>query len=48
MKSVSNEDYRQIIRALRWASVQGDDSTRSREWRRKVARLCRKLERKNP
>ena len=45
MKTLSNNDYEQTLRVLWWAAVQGDGSTRSREWRRKAIKLARKLER---
>lgn len=47
MQQVSNGDYATIIRVLRWAAVQGDGTTRSREWRRKANNLKKKLERKS-
>ena len=45
MRLISNTDYEQTLRVLWWAAVQGDGSTRSREWRRKAVKLARKLER---
>ena len=44
MRQLSNTDYEQALRVLWWASVQGDGSTRSREWRRKAQKLAQKLE----
>lgn len=47
MKALSNSDFATIIRVLRWAAVQGDDTTRSREWRRKANNLKKKLEKRH-